>query len=101
MAIATGGCNVIGRHNFQAQKIEAKILSLVSVHSHAHHLSLLLYYCRFVQYGDTKLRKHFNAIMEVFYCFTVAIGLPGDASDYNEDKRSAVSARMQNKVFVE
>ena len=29
--------------------------------------------------------------MEVFYSFTVAIGLPGDASDYNEDKRSAVA----------
>jgi len=24
--------------------------------------------------------------MEVLYCFTVAIGLPGDVSDYNEDK---------------
>jgi len=23
---------------------------------------------------DTKLRKHFNAIVEVFYCFTVSIG---------------------------
>jgi len=32
-----------------------------------------------------KLRKHFIAIMEVFYCFTVAIGLPGDASDHNEN----------------
>jgi len=49
----------------------------------------------------TKLRKHFHAIVEVFYYFTVAIGLPGDASDYNEDKRSAVAARMQNKVVVE
>jgi len=50
----------------------------------------------------TKLRKHFNAIMEeVFYCFIIAIGLPGDASDYNEEKRSAVAARMQNKVVVE
>jgi len=39
--------------------------------------------------------------MEVFYCFNVAIGLPGDASDYNEDKRSAVAACMQNKVVVE
>jgi len=29
--------------------------------------------------------------MEVFYSFTVAIGLPGDASDYNEDKRLAVA----------
>jgi len=48
----------------------------------------------------TKLRKHFNAIMEeVFYCFITAIGLPGDTSDYNEEKRSA--ARMQNKVVVE
>jgi len=49
----------------------------------------------------TKLRKHFNAIMEVLYCFTVAIGLPGDTPDCNEDKRSAVSARIQTKVVVE
>ena len=28
----------------------------------------------------TKLWKRFHAIMEVFYCFTVAISLPGDAS---------------------
>jgi len=47
------------------------------------------------------MRKHFNAIMEVLYCYTVGIGLPGDAPDYNEDKRSAVTARMQNKVIVE
>jgi len=39
--------------------------------------------------------------MEVFYCFTVAIGLPGDASDDNDDKRSVVAARMQNKMVVE
>jgi len=39
--------------------------------------------------------------MEVFYCVTVAISLPADASDYNEDKRSAVAARMQNKMVVE
>jgi len=41
-----------------------------------------------------------DAIMETFYCFTISIGLSGDASDYNEDKRSAVAARMQNKVVV-
>jgi len=48
-------------------------------------------------------RKHLNAILEVFYCFTVrsACLASGDASDYNEDKRSAVAARMQNKVVVE
>ena len=60
---------------------------------------LLLYFRRFVQ--CTKMSKHFNVIMEVFYCFTVAIGLPGEASGYNEDKRSPVVARMQNKVVVE
>jgi len=49
----------------------------------------------------TKLRKHFNAIVEVLYCFTVAIGLPGDASDYNEDKSSAVATRTQNEVVAE
>jgi len=48
-----------------------------------------------------KLRKHFNAIMEVFYCFTVSIDLPSDASDYNDDKRSAVAESMQNAVVVE
>jgi len=48
-----------------------------------------------------KLQKHFNAIMEVPYCFTIAIGLPGNASDYNEDIRPAVAACMQNKVVVE
>ena len=40
-----------------------------------------------------------TAIMEVFYCFTVAIDLPGDASNY-KDKRSAVATRVQNKVVV-
>ena len=35
----------------------------------------------------TKLQKHFNAIiLEVFYCFTVSIDLPGDVSDCDEDK---------------
>jgi len=39
--------------------------------------------------------------MKVFYCFTIAIGLPSDASDYNENKRSEVAVLMQNKVAVE
>jgi len=39
--------------------------------------------------------------MEVCYCFTVAIGLPDDASDYNEGKRSAFAEQMHNKVVVE
>ena len=60
---------------------------------------LLLYFRRFVQ--CTKMWKHFNAITEVFYCFTVAIGLPGEASGCNEDERSSAAARMQNKVVFE
>jgi len=38
--------------------------------------------------------------MKVFYCFTVAIGLPADAPDHNEAKRLAVAVCMQNKVVV-
>jgi len=101
MAIATDGCNVIGRLNFLAQKLEAKIVSLVTVHCHAHRLALASYYTAADLYSvvRTKLQIQFNAIMEVF--FDVAIGWPGDASNYNEDKRLAVAARMQNKVVVE
>ena len=52
VVIATDGWNVLGRHNFLAQKLEAKIVSLVSVHSHAHRFASTSCYCdRFVQYG--------------------------------------------------
>jgi len=44
VAIATDGGNVIGRHNFLAQKLEAKIVSLVSMHCHAHRLASVSYY---------------------------------------------------------
>ena len=40
MAIATDGCNVIGRHNFAAQKLKVKIVSLVYVHSHVYRFAL-------------------------------------------------------------
>ena len=82
------------------KKLEAKILSLESVHRHAHRFAsaLITILPQICTVWCTKLRKHFNAIMEVFYCFTVAIGLPGDASDYNEDKRPAVATHMENKV---
>ena len=46
-----------------------------------------------------KLRKHLNAIMEMLYCFTVAIGLPGDASDYNEDKTNFIQALLALKTL--
>jgi len=50
---------------------------------------------------DTKLRKLFIAIVEVFCCFTIAIGLAMyHESDYNEDKRSVVAARMQKQGWL-
>jgi len=58
----------------------------------------LLYCRRFVQYC---VRNCESTLMQLWKCFTVAFGLPGDTSDYNEDKRSAVAARMQNNVVVE
>ena len=53
VAIATDSCNVIGRYNFLAQKLEGKIVNLVSVNCHAHRLALASYYtaavlCRMV-----------------------------------------------------
>jgi len=44
VTIATDGCHVIDRHNFLAQKLEAKIVSMVSVHCHAQHLASACYY---------------------------------------------------------
>ena len=86
---ATNSCNVIDRHNFLAQKLEAKIVRMVSVHYHVHRLVSACYYAAADLYSLVyELRKHFHAIMEVFYCFPVAIDLPGDALDYNEDKKA-------------
>jgi len=44
VAIATDGCNVIGRHNSLSQKYEAKLANMLSVHSHAHRLASASYY---------------------------------------------------------
>ena len=95
VAIATDGCNVVGRHNFLTQKLEAKIVGMVSPR-----FSLLTIQPQICTAWCTKLQKHFDAVMKVFCCFTSEIVLPGDASDYNEDKKSVVAARMQNKVIV-
>jgi len=101
VVIATDGCNVIGRHNFLAQKLEAKIVSMVSVYCHAHRLASACYYTAADLYSTVYETAKAFAIMEVFYCFTVAIGLPGGVSDCNDGKMSVVAARMQNKVVVE
>ena len=72
------------------------------MHCHAHRCASASYNTAADLYSMVyELRQHFKAIMEVLYCFAAAIGLPSDASDCNEDKRSAVAVRMQNKVVVE
>jgi len=37
-------CNVMGPHNFLAQNLEAKIVSMVSVQCHAHRLASACYF---------------------------------------------------------
>jgi len=44
VAIATDVCNFIGPHNFLARKLEAKIVSMVSVHCQAHRFALASYH---------------------------------------------------------
>jgi len=66
MAIATKGCNVTGRHNFLAQKVEAKIVSLVSVHSHAHRFTSVYYYTAVDLYRNCE-----STLMQLWMCFTV------------------------------
>jgi len=61
--------------------LETKIVRMASVDCHAHRLASASYYtAQICVVQCTKLRNHFHAIVEVFYYFTVAIGLPGDAS---------------------
>ena len=43
VAIARDGCSVVGRNIFLAQRLEAKSVSLVSVHCHAHRLASASY----------------------------------------------------------
>ena len=74
--------------------------SQVSVHCRGHRLAPASYYTSAdmyrTVYKTAKTLQKSTAITEVFYCFTDAIGLPGDASNY-KDKRSAVATRIQNK----
>jgi len=67
MTFATDGCNVIGWHIFLAQKLEAKIVSLVSVRCHAHSLASASYYTATDFYSMVyETAKALYAIMELF-----------------------------------
>jgi len=106
VAIATDNCNITGRHNFLSQNLEAKLqvwyLCIIMRTASSRPTIFLLQICTV---WCTKLRNHFNAIMEVFYCFTVAISFPGDASDYNEDigwqlQRKCKARRLSSEATV-
>ena len=96
MVIATAAA-MIGRHNSLSQKLEAKIIRMVSLHCHAHRLASPCCCTAADLYSmvDATAKALLNALMKVFYCFTVAVGLLSDASNYK------VTAGIQNKVFVE
>ena len=76
VAIATDICNVISQLNFLAQKLKAKIVSMVSVHCHEYRLASACYYTAADLYSVACETAKALAIMKVFYYFTVAIGLP-------------------------
>ena len=77
VAVAADGFNVIGRHNFLVQKLEAEIvtynlwvwyLCIAMRTTLLRPLTILPQICTLC---CAKLRKHFNAVMEVFSCFTI------------------------------
>jgi len=67
------------RYNFLVQKLEAKIVSMVYNVMSTASLRPVTVVPQICTVWCTKLQEHFNAIMLVLYCFTVAIGLPGVA----------------------
>jgi len=69
VTIATDGCHDLGRNDFLAQKLEAIIISLVSVHCHVHRFSHLLPCRRFVQYETRNCER---TSMQLWKCFTVS-----------------------------
>jgi len=92
------GCNVIGRHNFLAHKLEAEIeyciCAIVMRITPLRSVAILPQICTVC----TKLRKHVNAIMVVLYCFTAAIVLPGGASDHNDEKSTVAGLQRACKT---
>jgi len=69
VAIATDGYNLISRHNFLAQNLEAKIVSMVSVHCHGHCLASACYFPDADLYSMVYETE--SAITQLWKCFTV------------------------------
>jgi len=68
VAITTDGCNVIGRHNFLAQKLEAKF-DICGLSYAPSRFGLFLCCGRFVQYG---VRNCESTLMQLWKGFTVS-----------------------------
>ena len=101
VAIATEGCNAIGRHNFLVQKLEAKIVRIVSMHCHAHRLASASYYIATELYSmvyETAkgFKGNYGSVLLFHRCDRLAW-----PPDYNKDKKSAVATRIQSKLIVE
>jgi len=88
---------MIGRHNSLAQKLEAEIIRMVSLHCHAHHLASACCYTTADLYSMVyeTAKALLMHLWKCFYCFTVAVSLLGDASNYK------ATAGIQNKVVVD
>jgi len=72
VAIATDGCNVVGRHNFVTQKLEAKIVGMVPVHCHAYRLASACYYTAADLYSMVYETACKSTLMQLWKCFTVS-----------------------------
>ena len=102
VAIATDGCNVIGRNNFLAQKLEAKIVRMVSMHCQAHRLVSAFYYAAADLYSMVyetakELSCNYGSVLLFHRCDR----LSWRCVRLQWRQKSAVAARMQNKLAVE
>ena len=99
VAIATDGFNVTtGRHNFAAQKLEVKIVSLVSLHSHVHRFASASCYtatCVYSMVYETAkaLQCNYGSDLLFHRCDRLA----WRCITLQWRQRSAVAVRMQNK----
>jgi len=60
---------VIGRHNSLAQKLEAEIVKIVSVHCHMHRFASA---CCYISADLYSARKCESTLMQLWKCFTVS-----------------------------
>ena len=60
---------MMGRHNSLAQKLEAEIVRIVSVHCHVHRFASA---CCYISADLCSVRKCESTVMQLWKCFTVS-----------------------------